>query len=95
MCKNFSHDWISLPKTMGDLCLFQIMTLLKNYKEKKYIEFKDDDTNFNKISEGNENILNFLIKSNFVNKMYHFLSNGTYSQKDSCLIILCDLSIGI
>jgi len=106
--KDFEHEWISPPKTMGDLSLIQIMYILKkmlSVEMEPYDENPNEANNVNtkymsrksyiNLFEGKESnySLYFINKSHFVKKMFDVLANGSYSQKDCCLVLLCAMSI--
>ena len=85
---------------MGDLCLYHIMTILKIHlvidtplDEKKFDLYKEKNINYIAFFNENEYISQFIIRNSLIKKMFHILHNGSYSQKDTCLIILCDLSL--
>lgn len=76
------------------------------FKNNRFINSIDDETNSNKLTETheiakdidnnefrNEYILFFIKKNNFLEKLYDILINGSYCQKDTTLLFLFDISV--
>ncbi len=83
-------NWFSKPKTLGDLVIIQIQTIIQ--KKIRGINFDENINRDTKLSRRGKEFVKKVEESKLIDKMSEYLNSESHTIKDISILILCSLS---